>query len=214
MNITEALKLYNPLKLTRESYKDYAQVIKLPSEYDVYDFTKGYNEDRVLENPYGVGRFNEVRQNMYKGDLYSEEDLSNYRNIHMGVDIGCPEGEPVHSFTDGKVLFFADNKASYDYGPTIITEHEITGIKVYALYGHLSRTSLEKISVGQQILQGQILAHVGPKSENGGWNPHLHFQLSLAKPEKADMPGVVSANDRAVALKTYIDPRLVLGPLY
>lgn len=204
----------NLLQLDNDGYKDFSPVIKLPKKYDIYDFTSNYDENRVLKNPYGVGRFNEERQNMYKGDLYSEADKDSYRNIHMGVDIGCPVGEPVYSFCDGIVLNFADNSKAYDYGPTIITEHVISGISVYGLYGHLSLASLEGLNVGQKISKGECIAYVGGKHENGGWNPHLHFQLSLEKPINADMPGVVSAANRDEALKTYIDPRFVLGPLY
>ena len=50
--------------------------------------------------------------------------------------------------------------------------------------------------------------------ENGGWEPHLHFQLSYQEPETHDMPGVVAPSDREEALQIYPDPRLVLGTLY
>ena len=54
----------------------------------------------------------------------------------------------------------------------------------------------------------------GDKSENGGWEPHVHFQLSLERPESCDMPGVVNPEDRDSALMKYPDPRLVLGQIY
>ena len=50
---------------------------------------------------------------------------------------------------------------------------------------------------------------------NGGWDPHLHFQLSLIEPITHDMPGVVNPKDREEALlKNYPDPRLVMGTIY
>ena len=55
---------------------------------------------------------------------------------------------------------------------------------------------------------------LGNFEENGGWEPHLHFQLSLVEPETHDMPGVVAPEDREHALTIYPDPRNVLGPLY
>ena len=55
---------------------------------------------------------------------------------------------------------------------------------------------------------------IANESENGGWEPHLHFQLSIIEPETHDLPGVVSIQDSAIALKLYPDPRLVLGPIY
>ena len=60
----------------------------------------------------------------------------------------------------------------------------------------------------------EVIAWIGDRHENGGWNPHLHFQLSLVRPEVADLPGAVSDADRAHALTLYPDPRLVLGSLY
>ena len=55
---------------------------------------------------------------------------------------------------------------------------------------------------------------MGDHSENGGWEPHLHFQLSYQEPDTHDMPGVVEPSKRDEALEIYPDPRLVLGALY
>ena len=55
---------------------------------------------------------------------------------------------------------------------------------------------------------------MGKKEENGGWPPHVHFQLSLVEPKNCDLPGVVSQKDHDIALKLFPDPRLVLGNLY
>ena len=52
------------------------------------------------------------------------------------------------------------------------------------------------------------------KSVTGGWEPHLHFQLSWEEPTGNDMPGVVSRDDREWALEKYPDPRIVLGRIY
>ncbi|HET6528601.1 MAG TPA: hypothetical protein VFG39_07595, partial [Balneolaceae bacterium] len=58
------------------------------------------------------------------------------------------------------------------------------------------------------------IAEIGTEEVNGGWAPHLHFQLSVDDPGKADLPGVVSDDEREQALELYPDPRLVLGELY
>ena len=85
---------------------------------------------------------------------------------------------------------------------------------MWALHGHLSARSIEGRFEGQRVSRGEVIAWVGDRHENGGWNPHLHFQLSLVRPEVADLPGAVSDADREAALAIYPDPRLVLGPLY
>ena len=68
--------------------------------------------------------------------------------------------------------------------------------------------------VGEKISKGDVLAWFGDYDENGGWEPHLHFQLSYREPQTHDLPGVVSEEDREKALKDFPDPRLVMGPIY
>lgn len=187
----------------------FSPVIDLPASYEVYDFTRGYDPKRSMLSEYGIGRYDEERQGMYTTELFAGE-----RNIHMGIDVAAPVGTPVRSFFEGEVYLFAYNAAPGDYGHTLITKHVLNGTEVYALYGHLSAASTRDKTVGSKVRSGDVIAWVGDKHENGGWNPHLHFQLSLTRPLVCDMPGAVAAKDREAALQIYPDPRLVLGPLY
>jgi murein DD-endopeptidase MepM/ murein hydrolase activator NlpD len=184
-------------------------VIHLPKDYEVYDFTKGYDENRLLKSPYGIGKYNEKRKNMYSGPLYEDQ-----RDIHVGIDIASPVGTPVHVFYEGEIFLFGYNSLPKDYGYTIITKHIFDGTDLYVLHGHLSKKSVQGKTHGQKISKGETLAWIGDKSENGGWNPHLHFQLCYDKPEKCDLPGVVNEKDIKTSLQKYPDPRLVLGSLY
>ncbi|HVK59900.1 MAG TPA: peptidoglycan DD-metalloendopeptidase family protein [Bdellovibrionales bacterium] len=191
----------------------YHFVIDLPSDYEIYDFSKGYDADRVRNSPYGIGKYDELRPGMYATALFSPAS-EQARNIHVGIDIGAPAGTPVFAFFDGRIHSAAINSAPGDYGGTLITEHLIDGVKLWVLHGHLSHGSLNIRAAGAEFKKGETLAYLGNKSENGGWNPHLHFQLSLKEPKACDMPGAVSAVDRERALREYPDPRIVLGPLY
>ena len=47
------------------------------------------------------------------------------------------------------------------------------------LYGHLSRECLQQLETGQIVSGGTTLAEIGNSNENGGWLPHVHFQLIL-----------------------------------
>ena len=67
------------------------------------------------------------------------------------------------------------------------------------LYGHLSTDSLDGLEPGMPVSKGQVFARMGEKSENGGWEPHVHFQISLIEPTKPDLPGVVRRSDREQA---------------
>lgn len=197
------------MKINFEAFK-FEPVIELPADYEVYDFTQGYDAQRELKCDFGIGRYNEVRKDMYTQSMYSGSG----RNIHMGIDIAAPATTPVKSFYQGEVDSFADHNIQGNYGPTIVIKYEFNDAILYALYGHLSRRSLQGKSVGQKVSAGETIGYVGEPFENGGWNSHLHFQLSKVPPENADLPGVVSREELAWALDTFPDPQWVLGKLY
>lgn len=185
-------------------------VIRLEAGYEVYDFTDGYDPERALASPYGVGRYNERRPGMYAGEQFAE----GRRDVHVGVDLAAPQGAPVHAFYRGTIFRLGDNALPYDYGPTLITRHEWLNQTVFALHGHLSRESLGRWSPGDAFEAGEVLGWLGGREVNGGWNPHVHFQLCLAEPETHDLPGALSEGDLDWGLAVFPDPRLVLGPLY
>ncbi len=191
---------------------NFSPVIRLPAAYEIFDFTSGYDPGRALSSPFGIGRYDEDRRGMYDAALF--QNSGEPRTIHVGIDIGAPVGTPVHAFFDGEVFLFSYNAAEGDYGYTLITKHDFGGESLYALHGHLSHASCAGKKIGKKVARGDVIAWVGDRHENGGWNPHLHFQLSLEEPAVCDLPGVVSALQREVALRKYPDPRLVLGPLY
>ena len=182
-------------------------VVILPEKCTVLDLSGGLWA--LKDGEKYIGKYNEVRPNMYNTAIFG-----GIRNIHMGVDIGGPVGTPCMAFTDGEISHFGYNSEPGDYGHVIITKHNISGTTVWALYGHLDSTSVKDKSIGQIVNKGEVIAWFGARHENGGWEPHLHFQLSLLEPETHDLPGVVAPEDRAQALLDYPDPRLVLGPIY
>ena len=186
---------------------DYHPVVHLPMDYTVLDLTDGSWESPETE--FSIGKYDEVRPNLYNTELFGGE-----RNVHMGIDIGGPVGTPCMGFMDGEISHFGYNPAAGDYGNVVITKHDIGGVPVWALYGHLDAASIEDKRVGQIVESGDVIAWVGAFEENGGWEPHLHFQLSLVEPETHDMPGVVAPGEREYSLEIYPDPRNVLGPLY
>ena len=188
----------------------FGTVVELPEEYEVFDFSKGYDAQRTLKFPYGIGKYNEYRPSMYLGEQFLEDQ----RTVHMGIDVAAPVGTAVKAFYDGFIFALGNNDLPWDYGPTIITEHRWLNQRIFALHGHLSKCSLDMWNVGDSIVKGSVVGRIGAKEENGGWNPHLHFQLSFMEPEGFDLPGVVSLKSRDWAQRAFPDPRLVLGPLY
>lgn len=183
----------------------YHPVLVLPPDYVVLDLSKPMTEPPY---PWSVGRYDEVRA-IYTQDLFGGE-----RCVHVGIDLGGPAGVAVHAFAPGTVLFAGVNPADGDYGPTVVTEHELDGRPIWALHGHLSRASLDLSPPGRSFAAGEVLGWLGAFEENGGWIPHVHFQLSWERPTTHDLPGVFSEAERESALARFPDPRMVLGPLY
>lgn len=185
-------------------------VIHLPARFEVFDFSRGYDPAHVRTVPFGIGKYNERRPDLYTSPLFG-----GVRDIHMGIDLFAPVGTPIHAFLAGKVHSTAYHPAALDYGHTLVTQHELSGGgTLYALHGHLRGESIARWKPGNVFPAGTEIAQVGAEHENGGWIPHLHFQISFIDPGKPDMPGVVNAEDRAIALLKYPDPRLILGSLY
>ena len=185
----------------------YHPVVNLPNEYEVRDFTGGEYTPSRFE--YDIGRYDELRPGMYSTELFSDG-----RFLHIGIDIGAPVGTPCMAFDQGVISHFGYNPADGDYGYVIITKHLVDNKTIWALYGHLSAESIKGKKIGQNISRGEVICWMGDKHENGGWESHLHFQLSINEPETHDMPGVVDPKNRDEALRNYPDPRLVLGPIY
>ncbi len=134
-----------------------------------------------------------------------------YRSYHLGVDFWQKEGTAVHAFYEGEVFAFANNTANKDYGPVIILKHNF-GVNqyFYSLYGHLSTESLEHLFIGKTIKKGEKIGSLGHIYENGGWPPHLHFQLMLDLLElSTGFPGVGSPRLLPIWEAVCPDPNLL-----
>ncbi|TFG31422.1 aminotransferase class III-fold pyridoxal phosphate-dependent enzyme [Candidatus Thorarchaeota archaeon] len=159
----------------------------------------------------GVGRYNEARL-IYSSDQYVSAG-GEPRTIHIAIDLLVDAGTPVHAIYDGAIHSFQDNDKPLDNGPTIIVEHKTTpdGPPFYVLYGHLSRESLVGLEVGKEVKKGEQIASVGEYPENGGWIPHLHFQIiSDMMGLAGDFYGVAPPSKRSVWLSICPDPNLIL----
>lgn len=194
------------------SFHPVVELPRDPSRIEIADFTKGYDSDRKRPD-FTIGRYDEKRPGMYTTAQF-DPNAPAPRDVHMAIDIGAPAGTPVYAYDDGEVFLFGVNPAPGDYGPTLVTKHVYKGRALYVLLGHLAHRSLDGKVVGQHFSKGDVIAWIGEKSENGGWNPHVHVQLAWNPPSVPDLPGVVTEADRAKAREAYPDPRLILGPLY
>src|SRR6202012_4326545 len=86
---------------------------------------------------YGIGGYMEHRTLYARSEHFNTADEP--RRLHLGVDIWAEAGTPVYTPLDGHIHSFADNDHFGDYGPTIILRHNLDGLTLYTLYGHLNR---------------------------------------------------------------------------
>jgi 4-aminobutyrate aminotransferase-like enzyme/Ser/Thr protein kinase RdoA (MazF antagonist) len=161
-----------------------------------------------------IGRYSEARL-LYTSSLFGadENPLEERRTIHLGMDLFALPGIPIHAPLDGVIHTLANNAAPLDYGPLLILRHEAGDAgEFFTLYGHLDKESLARLKIGQRITRGQKFACIGTLEENGGWPPHLHFQIILDLLDlDENFPGVAYASQIAVWTGLSPDPNLLVG---
>jgi len=149
--------------------------------------------DRVLEKHkkcIAFGGYLE-RRGLYDGFGHFNPEESGKREYHLGVDFWAPSGTSVHTPWEGRVHSWANRTAPGDYGPVVLLEHFVQGKPLYSLHGHLSAGSLNGLYEGKIIQMGQEIGRLGTPKENGGYAPHLHFQLIRdVQGFRGDYPGV------------------------
>jgi len=94
-------------------------------------------------------------------------DRFNLENKHYGVDIAMPENSPVHSISEGIVVF---SEWTTETGYVIIVEH-LNGLT--SIYKH--NASIIKFQ-GETVETGEIIGFTGNTGELTT-GPHLHFEL-------------------------------------
>jgi len=160
----------------------------------------------------GIGRYDEARL-LYAGPGYQAhgDDRDIPRTIHLGLDLFAAPGTPVLAPVAGVVESVRDNGMDRDYGPTVIIRHEPTGGPVFhTLYGHLGREAFAALRPGVRLDRGAPFATIGNLDVNGGWPPHLHFQLITDPLDRdGEFPGVARSDQRTLWKSLSPDPNLV-----
>ncbi|MCB1052694.1 MAG: aminotransferase class III-fold pyridoxal phosphate-dependent enzyme [Acidobacteria bacterium] len=159
--------------------------------------------------PVGIGGYAEKRT-LYQSPLFHLSGKA--REIHLGIDLFAPEHTPVYAPLPGKIHSLKINNNSQDYGGTLLVKFTWNGPALYALYGHLSHASLDHWQVGDTFEAGDTLGFLGNEKENGGWAPHLHFQLMFSDcGYEGDFPGVATQDEAAAWLDLCPDPRRLMN---
>lgn len=88
--------------------------------------------------------------------------------FHPGIDIGVPEGTPIHAAAAGTVIYCGWESG---YGNLVVIDHH-NGIAT--AYAHQSRIA---VSCNQNVAQGQVIGYSGCTGFCTG--PHLHFEVRV-----------------------------------
>jgi murein DD-endopeptidase MepM/ murein hydrolase activator NlpD len=88
--------------------------------------------------------------------------------FHPGIDIGVPEGTPIHAAAAGTVIYCSWEDG---YGNLVVIDHH-NGLAT--AYAHQSKI---EVSCGQDVSQGQEIGLVGCTGFCTG--PHLHFEVRV-----------------------------------
>jgi murein DD-endopeptidase MepM/ murein hydrolase activator NlpD len=88
--------------------------------------------------------------------------------FHAGVDIGSPDGTPVHAPADGRVVKAGMGNG---YGREIEIDH---GNGIITVYGHLQGYNVVE---GQSVVKGEVIGFVGHSGRTTG--SHLHYEVRI-----------------------------------
>jgi murein DD-endopeptidase MepM/ murein hydrolase activator NlpD len=88
---------------------------------------------------------------------------------YNGVDIAAQSGTPVLASADGEVIVARNGGWNGGYGSYVVIRH---GNGSQTLYAHESSVI---VSVGQSVIQGQVIGYVGRTGKATG--PHVHFEI-------------------------------------
>jgi murein DD-endopeptidase MepM/ murein hydrolase activator NlpD len=92
-------------------------------------------------------------------------------SYHGGMDMGTPEGTPVHAPEAGVVVYAGPLAVR---GNVVIIDH---GMGVFSLFAHNSRVIA---TVGQAVKKGDVVSLSGNTGLSNG--PHLHWELHVSGP--------------------------------
>ncbi|MBI2100607.1 MAG: peptidoglycan DD-metalloendopeptidase family protein [Candidatus Vogelbacteria bacterium] len=92
---------------------------------------------------------------------------------YNGVDLATATGEPIYAAAAGRVITSRASGWNGGYGNYLAIKHD-NGTQT--LYAH-NQSNI--VSVGQWVVQGQVIGYVGSTGKSTG--PHVHFEVRGAK---------------------------------
>jgi len=169
-NLEEIISFNN---LSENSKLKEGDTIIIPDgEVGAYSFGSNHSSSKVTikDNPYrgGSGPY-------YEGYYIKPVNGIKTQGLHgyNAIDFGAPTGTPIFASASGQVIVSRSGGWNGGYGSYVVIKHE-NGTQT--LYAHASEII---VYVGQNVVQGQVIAYVGSTGRSTG--PHVHFEVRGAK---------------------------------
>jgi murein DD-endopeptidase MepM/ murein hydrolase activator NlpD len=96
---------------------------------------------------------------------------------HQAIDILAPRGTPVLAVDDGTIRRLSPANGG---GGIVVYQVDPSGSFVY-YYAHLERWA-NGLAVGDAVVRGQVIGHVGTSGNAPPGTPHLHFAIYRLDP--------------------------------
>ncbi|MBC2886165.1 aminotransferase class III-fold pyridoxal phosphate-dependent enzyme [Ochrobactrum sp. CM-21-5] len=127
----------------------------------------------------GIGPWGEKRT-VYTDEAFRSRFVEGERRVHhLGLDLFMPAGTPLYAPLDATVKSVEIETVPLGYGGLIALEHKPEGCPPFiTLWGHMAHEASARLEPGQHLSAGDLVGYMGDINENGGWTPHLHFQIS------------------------------------
>ena len=195
LSVSQSTTPVNPFDLASK------EAARVGSEYDT--------DDQPWLGFYGEPRLIYTADAFYNGPYKA----SDRRTVHLAIDVFAPAQTPLYAPLDGIVVAVADRNKHLDYGGVVILEHSTPkGDNFYTLYGHLNPDIMDNLNIGDHIPKGGAFCKLGDHTQNGGWSPHVHFQMGLTMAGMGDdWPGVSDPDDRDLWLSLFPNPAALLN---
>ncbi|KNY17359.1 hypothetical protein AKG11_08950 [Shinella sp. SUS2] len=162
-------------------YGDPAHPMTVKSAAEQPDEAQAIWEAYCRENgiELGIGPFGEERT-VYAGDMFVSRFIEKTRRTrHLGLDLFMASGTKLYTPLPATVVSVEIEKDPLGYGCLIALRHEPEDCPPFvSLWGHLAHEALGRLKAGERLEAGALVGEMGAPTENGGWAPHLHLQLS------------------------------------
>ena len=145
------------------------------SSYALFSETYDYNENSLKEIDFNVlsRKTQKYTSQGYGKTSFASVNTNILNHWHNGIDIAAVLNAPIHSVSDGKVVYVG-NQDTYcfgrGYGKFLSVGNSKDGYTL--LYAHLNRAN---VKTGDEVHKGDILGFVGETGYATG--PHLHFTV-------------------------------------